>query len=50
LEPTVTDLGGSDRWPLPPDPALLAGARRYSELPAWLAALSLLSVTARTTS
>jgi hypothetical protein len=39
LNPTVADLEGSDTWPVPPSPALLAAARRNSELPAWLAAL-----------
>jgi hypothetical protein len=36
LSLTVADLGGSDTWPFPPTPALLAAARRNSELSAWL--------------
>jgi hypothetical protein len=42
LSPTVADLCGSDRWRLPPDPALLAAVRRNSGLAAWLAYLPLL--------
>jgi hypothetical protein len=44
LGPTVDDLDGSDAWPHPLTPALLAAARPNSGLSAWLAALPLLSV------
>jgi len=47
LSPTVADLGNSDSWPSPPTPALLAAARQNSGLAAWLAALPLLSRSAR---
>jgi hypothetical protein len=43
LSPTVADLAGSDGWPFPPTPVLLAAARQNSKLSAWLAALPLLS-------
>jgi hypothetical protein len=43
LNPRVADLVGSDSWPFPPNPAMLAAARQNSGLPAWLAALLLLS-------
>ena len=39
LSPTVADLGGSDSWPIPLTPALLAAARQNSALPTWLAGL-----------
>ena len=42
---TVADLADSRGWPCPPQAELLAAARSKSELPAWLAALPLLSVT-----
>jgi hypothetical protein len=48
LSPTVADLSGSETWPFPPTPGLLAAARRNSGLPAWLAALPLLSRSAHT--
>ena len=44
FSPTVADLGGSDDWPFPPTPELLAAVRQNSEQNAWLAALPLLSV------
>jgi hypothetical protein len=43
LTPTVADLDGSSAWQFPPTPALMAAARRNSPLPAWIAALPLLS-------
>jgi hypothetical protein len=48
LNPRVADLVGSDSWPFPPNPAMLAAARQNSGLPAWLAALPLLSRSALT--
>lgn len=44
LNPTVTELRGSDTWAFPPTSALLAAARQHSGLPTWLAALPLLRV------
>jgi hypothetical protein len=42
LGPTVADLSGSDSWPFPPAPVLLAAVRQNSRLLAWLDAMPLL--------
>jgi hypothetical protein len=47
LNPSVADLGGSDCWRIPPTVALLAAARHNSRLSDWLAAVPLLSRSAR---
>jgi hypothetical protein len=47
LSPTVSDLYGSDGWPFPPTTAVLAAARRNSEISAWLGALPGLSTSTR---
>jgi NACHT domain len=43
LSVTVTDIGDSRAWPVPPTPRLMMSARRNSALGDWLAALPVIS-------